>query len=299
MSQPQWSTENIPDQSGKVVVVTGASSGIGKVAARVLAAKGAAVVLAVRNMAKGEGVAGALRRENSFAEVSVGELDLADLSSIEHFAESIARDFDRLDILINNAGVMMCPYSKTRDGFELQFGTNHLGHFALVGHLLPLLKKTDGSRLVMLSSLGHRGGDIDFADLHWEARRYKPGQAYADSKLANLYFTYELARKVGNAGSNPLVTAAHPGWTGTELQRHTKVFNFLNRVFAQDVEMGALPTLRAATDPEAGPGDYFGPAKHFEMHGPPVVVRSSDRSHDADAARELWMRSEELTGIRY
>lgn len=296
MSKSTWDAANIPDQKGRVVIVTGASSGLGKETARVLAEKNAFVMIAVRNVRKGQGVAEAIHKEYAAADVSVRELDLANLESVKSFAESVLEEYDRLDLLINNAGVMMCPYSKTRDGFEMQFGTNHLGHFALTGQLLPLLKKTTGSRIVVLSSLAHKMGNLDFSDLNWEKRKYNTQKAYGDSKLANLYFAYELARKLESEGNNPTVTAAHPGWTATELQRHSGLAGFLNNFFAQGVDMGALPTLRAAIDPDAHPGDYFGPRKHFEMHGYPVKVKSNARSHDRDAARELWKQSEELTG---
>jgi NAD(P)-dependent dehydrogenase (short-subunit alcohol dehydrogenase family) len=299
MSTSTWDAGNIPDQKGRVVIVTGSSSGLGKETTRVLAKKNASVIMAVRNVQKGQGVADAIRQEYTAADVSVRELDLADLTSVKTFAESILKDYARLDILINNAGVMMCPYSKTADGFEMQFGTNHLGHFALTGRLLPLLKKTQGSRIVVLSSMAHKMGNPDFSDLNWEKRKYNTNRAYGDSKLANLYFAYELARKLETEGNNPIVTAAHPGWTATELQRHSGFFGFLNNFLAQGVEVGALPTLRAAIDAEAQPGDYFGPSKFFEMHGPPVKVPSNARSHNREAARGLWKQSEELTGVSY
>lgn len=299
MSKTRWDASDIPNQNGRVVVVTGSSSGIGKEAARVLAGKNASVIIAVRNVNKGQSVADEIRNEHATADVSVRELDLANLESVKAFARSIVKDYDRLDILINNAGIMACPYLKTDDGFEIQFGTNHLGHFALTGHLLPLLKKTIGSRIVVVSSLAHRGGNLDFSDLNWNNRKYNTRKAYYDSKLANLYFAYELARKLEREGNNPKVTVAHPGWTATELQRHSGIFRFLNKIFAQDVSMGALPTLRAAIDEDASPGEYFGPGGYFEMRGHPVRVDSNTRSHDVDTARELWKQSEEMTGVEY
>ena len=299
MSKEKWTVENIPDQTGRIVIITGSTSGLGKEAARVLSGKKASVIMAVRNVKKGEGVVNEIKNESPDADVTIRELDLSSLSSIKTFAEGITNDFDRLDILINNAGVMMCPFSKTKDGFEIQMGTNHLGHFALTGLLMPLLKKTDGSRVVATSSMAHRTGNIDFSDLNWEKRKYKTIQAYGDSKLANLYFTYELAKRLGSAGNNPKATVAHPGWTATELQRHAGVFSFLNNFLAQGVDIGTLPTLRAAIDPDAKPGDYFGPSHFFEMRGYPVTVASNKRSHDEEAARRLWEISEELTGVRY
>lgn len=194
---------------------------------------------------------------------------------------------------------MACPFATTKDGFEIQMGTNHLGHFALTGHLLPLLKSTKKSRIVVTSSIAHRSGDIDFSDINWEKREYNTSKAYGDSKLANLYFAYELARKLEGEADAPLVTASHPGWTRTDLQRHSGFFRFLNPFFSQGVEDGVLPTLRATIDPEANGGDYYGPSRMMEMWGPPVVVSSSERSHDKTAASQLWTLSEELTGVRY
>ena len=288
MSTAEWTTDDIADQKGRTVIVTGSSSGIGKEAARVLAGKNASVMIAVRNVDKGQSVADAIQKQFPHADVPVGELDLADLKSVSAFAQSFTSDYERLDILINNAGVMMCPFARTRDGFEMQFGTNHLGHFALVGQLLPLLKKTIGSRIVALSSLAHKGGKLDFSDLNWDNRKYSTNQAYFDSKLANLYFAYLLAEKLEAERGNPKVTIAHPGWTATELQRHSGMMAFLNKLLAQGVDMGALPTLRAATDEHVSSVDFFAPAKHFVMHAHPVKVQSTARSHDTDAARELW-----------
>lgn len=299
MSQTKWDASTIADQKGRVIIVTGSTSGIGKETARVLAKKNATVILAVRNVKKGEAVAGEIRQAYPAADVSVRELDLANLASVRAFAESFKGDYDRLDVLINNAGCMMCPCSKTEDGFDMQMGTNHLGHFALTGLLMPLLKDTEGSRIVVLSSGAHAFGNIDFSDMNWDKRSYNTQRAYGDSKLANLYFTYELARRLQNNGNNPRVTAAHPGWTATELQRHSGLMRFLNVFFAQSVEMGALPTLRAAFDDGANAGDFFGPEGMFHMRGYPVVQDSSELSHDAGIAKELWKVSEEMTGVRY
>jgi NAD(P)-dependent dehydrogenase (short-subunit alcohol dehydrogenase family) len=299
MKNGKWNVKNIPDQKGRVVIITGATSGLGKEAAVVLAGKNATVVMAVRNVKKGENVADEIRKQNSNAEISVRELDLSSLTSIKKFAAGILDDFDRLDILINNAGIMMCPYSKTEDGLEIQMGTNHFGHFALTGHLMPLLKKTRDSRIVATSSVGHRAGNIDFSDINWETRKYNTSRAYGDSKLANLYFTYELARKLKDNPNNPKVIAAHPGWTRTELQRHSSNLQFMNKLFSQGPEMGVLPTLRAAIDEDAQQGDYFGPAGIFEMQGYPVKVKSNRRSHDEQAARKLWELSEQVTDLKF
>ena len=299
MARHKWDNSNIPDQKGRVAVVTGSSSGIGYQTARVLADKNATVIIAVRNMHKGDAAAGKIREGNKEADLTVMELDLACLGSVRRFSESFKKNHSRLDLLINNAGVMMSPYSKTADGFELQFGTNHLGHFALTGHLLDLLISTEGSRVVNVSSFVEKRGNINFGDLSWEKRKYKTQQAYCDSKIANIYFTYELQRKLKEKNHRTLVTASHPGWTATELQRHTGIINFLNPFFAQDITMGALPTLYAALGPDVKSGDYFGPSGFMEVKGYPKKVKSNKLSHNKEIAKKLWKVSEELTGIAY
>ncbi len=206
--------------------------------------------------------------------------------------------YDRLDLLINNAGVMIPPYSKTEDGFELQFGTNHLGHFALVAQLMELLQNTENSRIVNVSSGAHKYGNINFDDLTWEKRKYKPLSAYGASKIANLYFTYELKNRLSQ-NSNPLVTAAHPGWTETELQRHSGAMEFLSKFFAMSIEQGSLPTLRAAFDQNAQSGDYFGPDGFMEMRGYPVKVESNALSKDESIAKKLWDVSQDLTKVDF
>ena len=297
-SNGHWSADLIPDQTGRVVVVTGSSSGIGKEAARVLAGKNADVVLAVRNTAKGADVAAEIRKEYPASSVEVRELDLSSLNSVRGFVDTFLAEHDRLDVLINNAGVMMPPYSQTADGFEIQMGTNHLGHFALTGLLMPLLEKTNGSRIVNVSSMAHSFGNIDFDDLDWEDRSYNTRRAYGDSKIANLYFTYELARRL-DLQDGPMVTAAHPGWTATELQRHSGLANFLNRFFAMEVDQGALPTLRAGFDEDAQAGQFFGPDGRGHWRGHPVVHASNELSRNQDKARQLWDASEQLTGVSF
>jgi len=226
-------------------------------------------------------------------------LDLADLSSVKHFAEEFVSTYSRLDRLINNAGVMLPPYSKTVDGFELQFGTNHLGHFALTARLMSLLNETNGSRVVNVASSAEKFGRLNFDDLAWEKRQYKGCSAYGDSKIANLYFTYELDRRLKRSSSGVIVTAAHPGWTATELQRHTGIMERLNDFFAQDISMGALPTLRAAYDKEAHGGEYYGPSGFMELRGYPVQVSSNKLSKDQTIAPRLWKVSENLTGVMF
>ena len=293
----KWTADSIADQSGRRVVITGATSGIGEEAARVLAGKNASVTIGARNLEKARAVVDKIQEQFPAADVTVRELDLSKLESVNAFANSIVEDFERLDVLINNAGIMMCPYSETDEGFEIQMGTNHLGHFALTGRLLPLLRATEGSRLVVVSSMAHKMGNIDFSDFNWDSRKYDTNRAYGDSKLANLLFTYELTRKLAGNGKNPIVTAAHPGWTETDLQRHSGLMGFLNHFFAQGVEMGALPTLRAGFDTEATSGDYFGPSGILEMRG--EASQHADLRDGEPAASTLWAKSEELTGIRY
>ncbi len=294
-----WNEKNIPNQSGRVIIITGATSGLGKEATRVLAEKNATVIMAVRNTPKAESVAKKIRDDYPNAKIAIRKLDLSSLASIDAFCTGILSRYKNLDVLINNAGVMMCPYSKSVDGFEIQMATNHLGHFALTGLLMPLLKRTEGSRVVATSSVAHKSGDINFEDFNWEFRNYKTTQAYGDSKLANLYFVYELARKFDGIEQSPMFLAAHPGWTKTELDRHSGLFKFLGNVLAQKVEMGTLPTLRAATDMSLKSGDYLGPKMLFEIRGYPVIVKSNAMSHRAENARKLWNLSEKLTGVVY
>lgn len=299
MSKSAWTSANIPDQKGKTIIITGASSGLGKEATKVLAQKNAKVILAVRNVEKAELVVQEILKETPTAQLEVRSLDLTSLASIKSFSEQVLSELDRLDILINNAGIMMSPYSKTKDGFEIQMGTNHFGHFALTGQLMPLLNQTKDSRIVITSSIAHRQGNIDFSDIDWEKRTYKTGKAYGDSKLANLYHAYELVRRLKDTPSAPLVTMAHPGWTKTELDRHSGLAKFLGNIVAQTVEMGTLPTLRAATEPNVNSGDYFGPSRMMEMRGNPILVKSNELSLNADKSKNLWDISEERTGVHY
>ncbi len=295
----KWTANNIPNQKGRTFIITGSSSGIGYEAARVLANKNGEVILAVRNREKGDKAVQKIIKQNKKADVKVMLLDLANLKSINNFADEFKQKYDKLDLLVNNAGVMIPPYSKTKDGFELQFGTNHLGHFALTAQLMVILKNTANSRIVNVSSMAHKYGNINFEDLTWEKRKYKPMSAYGDSKIANLYFTFELQNRLSQGGSNPMVTAAHPGWTATDLQRHSGLFSFLNPFFAMDIEQGTLPTLRAAFDDNAKSGDYFGPNGFMEWKGYPVKVGSNKLSQDKDIAKKLWDVSEKLTRIKF
>jgi NAD(P)-dependent dehydrogenase (short-subunit alcohol dehydrogenase family) len=302
-----WTADDVPDQRGRTAVVTGASGGIGAEAAAVLAARSATVVLACRNAGKAEQAAARITAAAPGAAVHVVELDLASLASVRSAADQLRAAYPRLDLLINNAGVMMPPYGRTEDGFELQFGTNHLGHFALTGLLLDRLVGTPGSRVVTVSSNGHRLGRFDFDDLQFE-RGYRRLAAYGRSKLANLLFTYELQHRLAAAGAPTIAVAAHPGTARTDLTRHAgPVARVLLRpalrpvmgLFVQDAAMGALPTLRAATDPAATGGEYYGPGGLGQFTGHPVAVESSGPSHDEQLQRRLWAESERLTGVSY
>ena len=298
MSKQNWSEEQVPDQSGRVAVITGANSGIGFETARVLAAKGATVIMACRNLDKAHPKADEIREQYPGAKVEVMHLDLDDLESVRTFAEAFKAKHERLDLLINNAGIMIPPYGKTAQGFETQFGVNHLGHFALTGALLDRILDTEGSRIVNVSSMAHYFGKIDFSDLSSE-NAYNAQAAYGQSKLANLLFTYELQRRLDRAGEKALVVAAHPGWTETNLQKHSSAVMFLNKFFAQDAQMGALPTLYAATESDVRGAEYYGPSGFLEMNGPPKKVKSNKRSHDENTAERLWNVSEDLTGVHY
>ncbi|MFC2086245.1 oxidoreductase [Bacteroidota bacterium] len=298
MKNMKWTNNNIPDLSGKTAIVTGANSGIGFETAKTLAGKNALVVMACRNIEKGNEAAEKIKTEFKDAKLEVLKLDLSSQKSIREFADNFKGKYNELHLLINNAGVMMPPYSKTEDGFELQIGTNHLGHFTLTGLLLELLLKTEKSRIVSVSSMAHKWGEIKFDDLNRE-QNYSKAEAYGQSKLANLLFTYELQRKLEKAGSSSIAVASHPGWTQTNLQRHTGSFRFLNPVFGQKPFQGAWPTLMAATFLETKGADYFGPRGFMEMKGHPKKVESNAKSHDKDVAAKLWKLSEELTGIKF
>jgi len=276
-----WTLDNIPNQSGRKVLVTGANTGIGFETARALARKGAHVTLACRNLNKGQEAMERILADSADVAVSLEQLDLADLRNIEAFASRFKEQHERLDLLILNAGVMVPPETKTAQGFELQFGVNHLGHFALTGALLQLVQATEGSRVVVVSSTAATRGVMDFDDLQFEKRKYAPWPAYGQSKLANQLFTLELQRRLRAAGSSVLVTAAHPGWTATDLQRSTRLVRFLNHLVAMKPPQGALPILRAATDPEAAGGDYFGPNGFLQMRGSPKRIDMVNRAQNA------------------
>ena len=305
-NREKWTAEDIPNLTGRVAVVTGANSGIGFEAAKELARKGAETILACRSPERGQRALDVLMAEIPEAKAELMALDLASLASIEGFATEFAERFSRVDLLINNAGIMAVPWGQTEDGFELQNGTNHLGHFALTGRLLDLLLAAPGARVVNVSSVGHRRGTIDFDNFLYEGGGYGPWKAYFRSKLLNLLFTYELQRRFEAADVEASSLAAHPGGAATNLGAASVrppvlgwAFDLLGGLLAQSAAMGALPTLRAATDPGAAGGQYYGPSGFYETRGHPVVVSSTPASHDEEVARRAWAASEELTGVRY
>ncbi|MXP24141.1 SDR family NAD(P)-dependent oxidoreductase [Gordonia sp. HNM0687] len=287
----KWTTADIPDQTGRRFVVTGANSGLGAETAKALANAGATVTMACRNLNKAQPVATEIGPN-----ATVAQLDLADLASVRAFAEN----FDGADVLINNAGVMAVPMRRTADGFEMQMGTNHLGHFALTALLLPTI--TD--RVVTLSSGMHQIGRIDLDDLNWEKRKYRRWRAYGDSKMANLMFGKELAERLAAAGSSATSMIAHPGYAATELQGRSETvedvfMKFGNKIFAQSAAGGALPTLYAATSPDAANGMFYGPTELFGSRGAPGVSGYRKRADDTAFRGELWALSEQLTKTEF
>ncbi len=302
----KWTAADVPDLTGKVVIVTGANSGIGFEATREFAANGARTIMACRSMEKAEAALAYIEAEVPDAAVEIMKLDLDSLDSVRQFAADFKANYDRLDILVNNAGIMMVPYGQTEDGFERQFGVNHLGHFALTGLLIDRLLDTPGARVVNVSSNAHRGGSIDFNNLMSEdSQDYDRQDAYNQSKLANLLFTFELQRRFEAIDADVMAVASHPGVTLTNLAGHmmdewyVKPLLPLAEFVLADPEIAALTTLRAAVDPQAHGGDYYGPDGRGEFRGYPVKVQASFNAHNIWDARKLWDVSEELTGVNY
>ena len=295
----KWTSGDVPGQQGRLAVVTGANTGLGFEAARVLAARGASVVLAVRDTEKGKQAAARIAGTAPAADLTVQPLDLTCLESIRAAAAELRARHPAIDLLVNNAGVMFPPKQTTGDGFELQLGTNHLGHFALTGLLLEQMLPVPGSRVVTVSSTAHRlRARINFDDLQSE-RSYRRVAAYSQSKLANLMFTYELHRRLSGAGTT-IAVAAHPGLANTELTRNSSAASAaLARLISQKPAMGALPTLRAATDPGVLGGQYYGPGRLLGTRGYPELAKSSGQSHDTAIQRRLWTVSQELTGVTF
>jgi NAD(P)-dependent dehydrogenase (short-subunit alcohol dehydrogenase family) len=290
-----WTADDVPDQSGRVVVVTGANTGIGFATAQLLAERNGHVILACRNLDKATRARAELRTRTPSAPIDVRELDLASLDSVRRFATLVTEQFARIDGLINNAAVMMPPLGRTSDGFELQFGTNVLGHFALTGLLLPALERAPAGRVVHVSSVAHWFGRVDFTNLNAE-RRYVPVLAYGRSKLANLLIAYEMDRRLRARRSTVASLAAHPGGAQSQLDRHSRGARAV-RPLLQGVRDAALPAVRAAVDPGASGGEYYGPAGFATMAGPPVKQRSSRRSRQSETARRLWLVCSKLTGV--
>jgi NAD(P)-dependent dehydrogenase (short-subunit alcohol dehydrogenase family) len=297
----KWTSSNIPDQAGRTVMITGANSGLGYQTALILAGKGAEVVLACRKLDDGAEALQSIKNQYSWARVSMIKLDLADLDSVATCANTFLDTHARLDLLINNAGVMVPPFSRTKQGFELQFGTNHLGHFALTGLLLPCLLHTPGARIVAVTSLGARIGKIDFDDLNYERKPYSAWFAYGQSKLAELMFILELAKKLAQHRLDIVAAAAHPGGSPTNLQRNSGFFmkNILTPLIAQNPSQAALPTLRAACDPNVLNGSFYGPKGLLGMKGAPVELNILPNAQDEAVTRKLWERSEELTKVQF
>jgi protochlorophyllide reductase len=303
----KWTVDDIPNQAGRTILVTGASSGLGLRSAEGLASRGARVLMGCRNPEKAAVALDAVKAVASDTAPEVVPLDLADLDDVRACAQRVAGELEHLDVLMNNAGVMAIPHQRTRQSFEMQFGTNHLGHFALTALLLPLLRRAHAPRVVTVSSPGHRAGRIHFNDLNWESGRYSRWFAYTQSKLANLLFSSELQRRAGAARSDLLAVAAHPGYAATNLSSGPATGNIIYRwgakvsdpLFGQSDRMGALPQLYAATMPDVGPDDYWGPDGFMEQRGWPKRVGRSGAARDVEAARRLWNGSEQLTGVSY
>lgn len=294
----QWTTQDMPSQAGKTAIVTGANSGIGFETAKALAQKGAQVILACRDRSKGEQACARIGTFGAPGAVACMPLDLADQASVSEFAGAFLASHPRLDLLVNNAGVMVPPRTTTVDGFELQMATNHLGHFALTGLLLERLLESPSPRVVVVSSCAHKLGKIRLEDMQWNTRCYCRWKAYGDSKIANLYFMQELNRRYGNGTTALTVAASHPGWTATNLQRTTCMRRF-NGLFAMEPWQGALPSLYAASAPEIRGGEYIGPDGCLGLTGYPKVVEPNARSKDRAIAARLWELSVKLTGVRY
>lgn len=308
MSKKRWTADQIPQMAGKIVIVTGANSGLGYNTSRALALKGAKVIMACRSMERGYIARQSIVNEGDVVEPDVWQLDLASQKSVKQFALKFEASHQGLDLLINNAGVMAIPYQRTEDGFEMQFGVNHLGHFALTARLWPSLLKREKSRVVQVSSVAHKWGRIRFEDIHWE-KEYKKWGAYGMSKLANLLFIHQLGSQLAGTGSSVIASAAHPGYADTELQAKGSrmkgsrlgagAFNLANRLFAQPAAMGALPTLYAATAPDVDQGAYYGPSGWMKMHGWPAPDNPSQKLVTSEVAVKLWELSESLTGMKF
>jgi len=306
MATNNWTITDIPDLTGKTVIVTGGNSGLGFESVKAFALKGARVIMACRSMAKGEEAKKQIIKFLPTADIIVMELDLTDLKSIRNFTSKFKQNHSRLDVLLNNAGIMMVPYGLTVDGFENQLGTNHLGHFALTGLLLGVLKNTPSSRVVNVSSMAHRNGKMDFNNLMYtDGKDYSSVKAYSRSKLSNLLFTYELQRFFDKNKIGTIALAAHPGFSDTNLVNHLtkkwyyRVLKPLVFKVAQPASLGVLPQIRASVDPNAKATEFYGPDGKHQMSGYPVVVKPKETAYNTENARKLWEASEKLTSVIY
>lgn len=305
MSSQNWTTKNIPDLSGKVIIVTGGNSGLGLESVKAFAEKGAEVILACRNREKGENAKAKIIAGKCKGKIMVMTLDLMNLSSVKNFAIQIKQQYKQLDVLLNNAGIMATPYFLTTDGFEAQLGTNHLGHFALTLQLIEIIKNTPKSRVVTVSSIAHKTGKMNFENLMFEnGKGFKPMKAYGQSKLANLLFTYELQRYFEANKIDSMALAAHPGGSNTNLASHLdskwyfKLIAPIARNAMQSAAKGALPQIRASVDINVNGGEYYGPNGFKELMGFPIIVKSTTASYNLNDAKKLWLLSEELTGVK-
>ncbi len=306
MAPNNWTIAEIPDLTGKTVIVTGGNSGLGFESVKAFALKGALVIMACRSVTKGEEAKKQILKFLPKADIRVMELDLTDLKSVRNFAFNFKRNHSKLEVLLNNAGIMMVPYSVTKDGFESQMGTNHLGHFALTGLLLEVIKNTPNSRVVNVSSMAHTSGEMDFNNLLFEnGKGYSSTKAYSRSKLSNLLFTYELQRFFEKNKINSIALAAHPGFSSTNLANHlikkwyVRLLKPLILKMAQPASLGALPQIRASVDPQAKANEFYGPDGKRQMKGYPIVVDPKPKARDLESARKLWVASEKLTSVIY
>jgi len=294
-----WDIKMMEDQTGKVVIITGSNTGIGYHMAHGLVSKGASVVMACRNLKKASDSRNKILKDFPKANIKIYQLDLADLDNIKYFAKKFINENDRLDVLINNAGVMIPPYSKTKNNFELQFGTNHLGHFALTGLLLPLLEKNDNGRIITVSSIAHNPGIIDFDDLNSERKKYSKWGSYSQSKISNLCFAIELDRRLKAGGFSTISLASHPGYSNTELQRYSILWRILNVFFAMSAKKGSEATLFAATNQKATEYIYWGPTGIIEMRGRTGKAKINKKAQNKETAKRLWSISEKMTGVKF
>lgn len=300
-----WTVDEIKDLKGKTIIVTGANSGLGFEATKIYAEKNAKVIMACRSLERAQTAKDKILIGNKDAKLEIMKLDLGSLNSVAEFVKAFKKKYKKLDILLNNAGIMTVPYGKTEDGFELQNGINHLGHFALTAQLFDVIKKTKNSRIVNVSSAAHKPGKIDIDNYLYEKGGYSKIRSYSRSKLSNLLFTYELDRLLRQKGLDIKVLAAHPGASNTDLFRsfetswYTKPVAFLASKATQSAYNGCLPLVRASLDENALSGEYYGPSGMFEMKGKPVLVQSNKLSHDKELAKKLWNLSEELTGVQF